>query len=57
MAGGGLQAAVLKIDYDALSVEPRLRAGDGKAAAAHIDDDLKATLDAFVERFGAGASA
>jgi DNA-binding GntR family transcriptional regulator len=34
-----------------------VRAGDRKAAAAHIDEDLKATLDAFVERFGAGASA
>ena len=32
-----------------------VRAGDGKAAAAHLDEDLKATLDAFAERFGAAA--
>jgi DNA-binding GntR family transcriptional regulator len=32
-----------------------VRAGDGKAAAARIDEDLKATLDAFAERFGVGA--
>jgi GntR family transcriptional regulator, rspAB operon transcriptional repressor len=32
-----------------------VRAGDGEAAAAHLDEDLKATLEAFAERFGAGA--
>jgi DNA-binding GntR family transcriptional regulator len=30
-----------------------VRAGDGKGAAAHLREDLKATLDAFAERFGA----
>jgi DNA-binding GntR family transcriptional regulator len=30
-----------------------VRAGDGKAAAAALDEDLKATLEAFAERFGA----
>jgi DNA-binding GntR family transcriptional regulator len=29
-----------------------VRAGDGQAAAAHLQEDLKATLDSFAERFG-----
>jgi GntR family transcriptional regulator, rspAB operon transcriptional repressor len=32
-----------------------VRAGDGEAAAADLDEDLNATLEAFAERFGAGA--
>jgi DNA-binding GntR family transcriptional regulator len=32
-----------------------VRSGDGEKAAAHLQEDLRATLDAFIERFGAPA--